>query len=281
VRQLHVTENRPATNQLGMDGQRPWLALWVTGASVVLFALSCAPAAAPAPTPTPVPPPKPAPAVSPSPSPSPAAVPSPSPPPSPAAAVASPSPSPSPAPLTLPTLPAPAAVSLETATSAYLLLDLTPATCAQRRTCVASLPAVAALLGKARDSNVLVVYSDTPGAPPVMPEVAPRPDEPKVTSSANKFFGTNLDEILKQRNVKTLVIVGTAANGAPLYTSYGAVARGYTVVVAEDAITVDDPFAVFLARYQLLNQPGFNNPQNEPLRENRVTLSRTDLITFQ
>jgi nicotinamidase-related amidase len=278
VRRLRVIEGNRDRSQLA-NRYRPGRAAWLMLASVAFFALSCAPAAAPTPTSTPVPPPKPAPAVSPSPSPSPAAVPSPSPSPSPAAAV--PSPSPSPAPLALPTIPAAAPVALDQATTAYLLLDLTPATCAPRRTCIASLPAAATLLRRARDANVLVAYSDTPGSPPVMAEVAPQANEPKVTSRADKFFDTNLDEILKQRNVKTLVIVGTAANGAPLYTSFGAVLRGYTVVVAEDAITSDDAFAAFVARYQLLNQPGFDNPQNEPLRDNRVTLSRTDLITFR
>ena len=77
------------------------------------------------------------------------------------------------------------------------------------------------------------------------------------------------------------MIVGTAANDAVLYTSFGASTRGYTVVVAEDGISAPDDFAVLLTRYQLLNQPGFGNPENEPLRERAVTLSRTDLINFQ
>jgi nicotinamidase-related amidase len=182
----------------------------------------------------------------------------------------------------LPTIPAPAAVTLDPATTAYLVLDINSAVCAPRPACQATLPAIAAFLDRARQANAFVVYSNTtaPGAT-ILPEVAPGPDDPVVTSSADKFFNTQLDDILRNRGIRTAVVVGTAANGAVLYTSFGANTRGYTVVVAEDGISAADDFAVLLTRYQLLNQPGFGNPDNEPLRERAVTLSRTDLISFQ
>jgi hypothetical protein len=77
------------------------------------------------------------------------------------------------------------------------------------------------------------------------------------------------------------VLVGTLANGAVLYTSFGANVRGYTVVVAEDGLSGDRPFDLIVTRYQVLNQAGFANPQNTPLATERVTLSRGDLITFR
>jgi nicotinamidase-related amidase len=182
----------------------------------------------------------------------------------------------------LPTIPAPAAVTLDPATTAYLVLDINSAVCAPRPGCLATVPAVAAFLDRARQANAFVVYSNTtaPGTT-ILPDVAPRPDDPVVTSSADKFFNTQLDEILRARGIRTAVVVGTAANGAVLYTSFGANTRGYTVVVAEDGISAPDDFALLLTRYQVLNQPGFGNPDNEPLRERAVTLSRTDLIAFQ
>ena len=182
----------------------------------------------------------------------------------------------------MPTIPAPAAVTLDPATTAYLVLDINSSVCAPRPVCVATVPAIAALLDRARQANAFIVYSNSsaPGTT-IMPEVAPRPDDPVVKSNADKFFNTQLDDILRNRGIRTAVIVGTAANGAPLYTSFGANARGYTVVVAEDGISSPDDIAVVVARYQLLNQPGFSNPENEPLRERAVTLSRTDLIAFQ
>ena len=182
----------------------------------------------------------------------------------------------------MPNIPAPAAVSLDPATTAFLLLDINSTVCAPRPGCMATVPTIAAFLDRARQANIFVVYSNTtaPGTT-IMPEVAPRADDPMVTSSADKFFNTQLDDILRDRGIRTAIVVGTAANGAVLYTSFGANTRGYTVVVAEDGISAPDDFAVLLTRYQLLNQPGFGNPDNEMLRERAVTLSRTDLISFQ
>jgi hypothetical protein len=52
------------------------------------------------------------------------------------------------------------------------------------------------------------------------------------------------------------------------------------VVVPEDGISSRQPIATWVARWQLLNQPGFANAQNAPLQAKAVTLSRTDLISL-
>lgn len=181
----------------------------------------------------------------------------------------------------LPTIPDPVAVEVDAATTAFLVLDLLDANCPRRPGCPESLPPVAALLERAREANVLVVYSLVVGPASVMPEVAPLGHEPTVASSADKFFTTDLDDILRGAGITTLVIVGTATNGAVLYTSFAANVRGYTVVVAEDGISANTEFLVFMTRYQLLNQPGPANASNRPLQPQAVTLSRTDLITFK
>lgn len=125
-----------------------------------------------------------------------------------------------------------------------------------------------------------VVYSTTANAT-VLPEVAPQASEQTVTARADKFIGTDLDGILKKAQAKTLVIVGSASNGAVLYTSFHGNALGYTVAVAEDGISAPEPFATFETRYQLLNQPGFANATNKALADKAVTLTRTDLITVK
>ena len=181
----------------------------------------------------------------------------------------------------IPTVPQPVPVTLDAKTTAFLVLDLTSVICAPQPNCRATLPAAAALLAKARNAGVLVVYSETPTpGSSILAEVAPRPGEPKVTGRADKFYGTPLDEILKSKGIKTAVIVGTAANGAVLYTVFEANVRGYTVVVAADGISAN-PFPLLLTQYQLLNQPGFSNPENTPLADTKVTLSRSDLVTFR
>ena len=184
----------------------------------------------------------------------------------------------------LPRIPAPVAVTLDARTSVLLILDINTTVCQRYPACIASVPTVAALLKKARDANVPVVYSTTPsptGPAPVLPEVTPAPGEPVVAARANKFIDTNLEDLLKQRKASTLVVVGTAANGAVLYSLFHANTRGFTVVVAEDGLSSQVPFNTYLARYQLLNQPGFTNADNKPLAEKMVTLSRSDLITFR
>jgi nicotinamidase-related amidase len=185
---------------------------------------------------------------------------------------------------TIPKIPAPAPVSVDAKTSALLILDINTAVCQPNPACTATVPAIASLLNKARAAKVPVVYASTvnPAGPPAtLAAVAPQAGEPVVVSRANKFTGTDLEDILKQRNAGTLVIVGSAANGAVMYTSFHANTRGFTVVVAEDGLSSPVPINTQLARYQLLNQPGFINADNTPMADKKVTLSGTDLITFK
>jgi len=52
------------------------------------------------------------------------------------------------------------------------------------------------------------------------------------------------------------------------------------VVVPEDGIGATKDLATSVALWQLLHGPG-GNAQNIPLQPRAVTLSRTDLITYQ
>jgi Isochorismatase family len=181
----------------------------------------------------------------------------------------------------VPAIPDPVAVSLDPTTTAFLALDFLQSNCQPRPPCVASLPAVGFGLEQARATNAMVVYSDTGPTQTILDAVAPNPGDPKVSSSADKFFNTDLDNILKNAGISTVVITGTSSNGAVLYTAYGAVERGYTVVIAVDGISASNDFANQFTEWQLLNLPGPSNPQNMSLQPKAVTLSRTDLITYK
>jgi len=111
--------------------------------------------------------------------------------------------------------------------------------------------------------------------------VAPQQGEQTVAGRSDKFINTDLDAILKKLNATTLVIVGTAANGAVLYSTFHANLLGYTVVVPVDGISSGSPFVTFEAQFQMLNQPGLSNADNKPLADKAVTLSRTDQITIK
>ncbi|MDB5991981.1 MAG: hypothetical protein JWQ10_3384 [Herbaspirillum sp.] len=185
---------------------------------------------------------------------------------------------------TIPPIPAAATVTLDAKTSALLVLDINSVVCRPNPACTATLPAINSLLNKARAANVPVIYSTTitpSGPPPQLEEIAPKAGEPIVMARANKFVGTDLEDILKKYKTGTVVIVGSAANGAVMYTAFHASTKGFTVVVAEDGLSTPVPINTVLARYQMLNQPGFLNPDNTPLAAQKVTLSRSDLISFK
>lgn len=178
-------------------------------------------------------------------------------------------------------VPQPAEVVLDPGRTALLMMDFTDPICANRPRCVATLTNAARLLDRARSANVTVVHTVGPREPHVILDpVAARPGEPIVSGRADKFYATDLEEILRRATVDILVMVGTAANGAILYSAFGANLRGFTVVAAVDAISADSAAVEELAAWQLLHQPGFVNAENMPLAEQRVTLSHTDRITF-
>jgi nicotinamidase-related amidase len=180
----------------------------------------------------------------------------------------------------VPPPPEPVAVTLDAATTALLVMDITEATCGPQPNCREMLPRLAALVAKARAAGLPIVYTSGAVSSPVLPDVAPAPDDPVIQGSQNKFFRTNLDDVLRPRGIKTLILSGWRTNGSVTYTSHGATNLGYTVVVPVDGTTAAEPFQVAIGLYQVLNLLS-GNASNEPLKPNAVTLSRTDLIAFQ
>jgi nicotinamidase-related amidase len=179
-------------------------------------------------------------------------------------------------------VPEPAAVSVEPSSTAFLAIDFLQSTCAPNPSCMAALPAVAAGLTAARAANAHVVYS-VHLAPDnnILPDVAPMPNDPVFAAvPGDKFFDSNLDYILRQAGISTLVLTGVSSNSGVMYTAAAATQRGYAVVVAEDGIAAATDFATSVALWQLLHGPGAN-PQNIPLQAKAITLSRTDLIAYK
>lgn len=168
------------------------------------------------------------------------------------------------------------AVTLDSATTALLLLDFNKQVCNNERRprCIASIPAVAKLAEKARASKVAVVYSLTVGSSigDVAPMLAARPGEPAVTSGPDKFLGTDLEKILRERGIATVIITGTAAHGAVLNTASGAAFRGLKVILPADGLSAEDLYAEQYTVWHLLNAPRVST---------QTTVTRTDMITFK
>jgi len=181
----------------------------------------------------------------------------------------------------VPPTPPPVAVSLDPAATALLVLDVTTQTCTPQPNCLEFVPRVASLLATARAAGVYVLHSTPATQPPILPDVAPNQGEPIVVGyGQDRFFDTPLDQLLRAKNITNLILVGWRENGSVLYTAVGGSLRAYTVVVADDGTSAAQDYDIAIGRYQLLTQLNAN-ANNEPLRKAAVTLSRTDIITFQ
>lgn len=165
---------------------------------------------------------------------------------------------------------------IDPAHTALLLLDFDTRTCnnKERPDCVASLPHIADLLEKARQANLMTVYSltSTGTLTAVPPVIAAKGDEHVVRSGVDKFFNTDLEEALKSRGIQTVIITGTVAHGAVLYTASEAALRGFKVVVATDGMSSKEPFGELSAAWILANAPASVS--------RNITLTRSNMISF-
>ena len=171
--------------------------------------------------------------------------------------------------------PAPALkqVTVDAKTTALLMLDFMNQNCGKRPRCVASIPAVKKLLGEARAKKVAVVYSliaKTTTAD-VIKDVAPAAGEASVLSGPDKFLRTDLEKILKDKGIKTVIAVGTSANGAVLYIASAAALHGMDVIVPVDGMSSADAYADFTTAAVLTTAP---------LVSRKVTLTKIDMIKF-
>jgi len=167
------------------------------------------------------------------------------------------------------------AVALDRSTTALLMLDFNEQTCnAQRRPrCIASIPKVKTLLSSARAAGVPVIFSLGGAAKPadIARDLAPAANEPVVSSGVDKFMGTELEKILKEKGIRTVIVVGTAAHGAVLYTASGAALRGMKVIVPVDGMSSDVVYAEQYVAWHLMNAP---------LIGAAVTLTTIDQVAF-
>ena len=184
-----------------------------------------------------------------------------------------------------PTIKAPPAptlkpVKVETATTALLLLDFSGAQDAskgpcnvKKPRCIASLPKMQALLGAARNANLYVVYSVAGNgtAADIATAIAPASGDPVVKSGPDKFVNTDLAKLLSDKGIKTVIVAGTAAEGAVLDTATDAALHGLNVVIPVDGMSSTDPYAEQYVAWHFANAPGVSA---------KTTLTESTQITF-
>jgi nicotinamidase-related amidase len=185
--------------------------------------------------------------------------------------------------LQMPQSPDPVPVVLDAATTALLVFDIVDPICTRQPNCTEKMvPAIVSLLARARKAGVVVAYGTrAPTMSKWLPEVLPAPGDIKIESQAqDRFYNTDLDQMLKAKGITTLILTGWKVSGSVTYTSVGATLRGYTVVVPIDTTLDGTDYEIAIGRYQILHQNS-SNATNEPLKNRASTLSRTDLITFK
>ena len=164
-------------------------------------------------------------------------------------------------------------VTVNASDTALLMLDFMNQNCGKRPRCLATIPAMKKLLAAARAAKATVVYSiiaKTTTAD-VIKDVAPEASEAHVLSGPDKFLNTDLDKILKDKGIKTVIAVGTASNGAVLYTASGAAFRGMNVIIPVDGMSAIDPIAEYATVLDAMTAPGLSA---------KATLTRSDMIKF-
>lgn len=167
-------------------------------------------------------------------------------------------------------------VNVDNKTYAILVIDMVKETCNEkvRPRCVDTISAVEKILNEARVKGVAVVYSLGTQGNDIVDRLAPTNGEPIVKSGADKFMNTDLEKILKDKGITSLIVVGTMANGGVFHTASQAALRGFKVAVPVDTMSSPNSNTLYTEQYtawHLANAPVFGG---------RVTLTKTDIIKF-
>ena len=176
------------------------------------------------------------------------------------------------------------AVTLDGATTAIIIMDMNQMQCAQETRCSATAPAIKRLVDGGRAAGAMFWYS-LPGdnSKPadvdlVVKGVTPKDGEFERINGPDKFRGSNLEDKLKARNIKSAIICGHSFQGVGIGTGTGLAVRGYNVVVPVDCLASNsnDPNVLFLEQYSVWHLAKAANGV-----ANRVTLTRSSMVKWQ
>lgn len=178
-------------------------------------------------------------------------------------------------------------VTIDAETTALLVMGLVNGSCnlERRPRCVATIPAVERLLDGARQHGVFTMFSVPTGDPrgeDIVEALGRRADEALIPPNGpNKFLpfdqafnrieGFDLDTILRERGIRTIITVGTQVQTTVLHTAAEAALRGYQVVVPIDGMSGATLYSEQYTAWHLANTQRIMQ---------RVTLTSVDLIEY-
>lgn len=169
-------------------------------------------------------------------------------------------------------------VKLEASTTALLIMDLMKnGVCAMRPRCVATIPNVKRLFDASRAAGAMVWFAlgGPNGKPADIIDIGyvPRDGEWASPPSVDKFFGSDLDQKLKARGIKTVILCGTSFQGVGVSNALAAADRGYKVIVPVDCLSSQDAYGEQSAVTYM-----FNDGPNVVRKQ--VTLTRSTMVKF-
>jgi nicotinamidase-related amidase len=171
-------------------------------------------------------------------------------------------------------------VALDAKSTAILVLDLNARCHDAKQICNRLTPRLGEFLEKARAANVLIVYSVSASAKgtPLGEVASPlkrREGEPVIYPDAfDKFTGGELQALLKDKGIKTVVITGASTNAAVLYTATTAARmHRYNVVVPMDGMVANTNYEQEYTFHQFTVLPSEASKQFE--------FTKLDMVAFK
>jgi nicotinamidase-related amidase len=177
----------------------------------------------------------------------------------------------------IPPPPALKPAKIEAKETALLVMDFTSQTCSveRRPRCAVSVAKVAKLISEARSKGATVIYSIAgTGATPssIVAQLKPAEGETILPPlGPDKFIGSDLEKMLKDKGIKTVVALGTQAQTSVLHTAGAAALRGFNVIVPVDGMSSDDIFPELYTAWHLATASRIGD---------KMTLTKTDMISY-
>ena len=163
----------------------------------------------------------------------------------------------------MPNKPVPQEVTVDSKTTALLVLDLNCRCENPEERCHQLINPVAKFLDRARQAAMFIVYTaadrykGTPEAR-MCRAFKQRDDEPVIFPHAfDKFYSGELQPMLQKRGIRTVIACGASSNQAVMYTATAAVRPfGYTCIIPVDGLIARSDYEHEFTLHQFTILPG-------------------------